>query len=1371
MRQTSLLGLVALLLCGLATGLHSAEDTSTDAAATADRARAMQMLPAKRFSASHPAALPEVLNSHLRRHAARYGHAVRACEAWSTSDLNAVLAELVQQGLADDGARSLLALYAQRGEPRRLRLSSLAAYSAAWQQEEELIDRLGAASREAQLLRAGKCYEASMLYIHGASSKVKQGLSTAFNVPLLPEGPLATLVTDHISAMRLTPTADPATSSPIDSNVLNTVQDQVVCVRCHVTPNATFSPRQYDVVVNGSHPLLRSPQVLRSAQGVLNATLDVGVARLSGGPLEFNVRAYNGGTPGPTLWVQPGDSIHVTLNNHLEAPDACQAGPSGAGPDSNFYRCPNTTNIHLHGLWVTPHDVFRGIGPGGRLTQTYSLTTDHAPGTNWYHPHFHGSVSLQLAMGMAGAVVVDDPPNSLPPALEALRSRDHVMLLQSIEYFNYTQDDINCPYEDGLSHCHNMDGAGSLATLRAFSSDALPLNMERRDPGYGYPIDGVYFLLNGQFQPVVTMQPGEYQRWRLVNGAHQASLSLSVPGCTVWLLSMDGVYLSSPRLKNTSYPLVLAPGARGDVAVSCAMPGLFELRSNENPDVWNLGAQEGFNTGVIALVNVSGPNLNMSAPTRLPSRPAYLQDLRPASVPAGNTRNVSWDLIRLINNTAGLTDVPIYGVSQQAFNASNPSRDCINARSGVQEWQLVNPIWICNASVTTCLSTMDRNAASGALLRDYQEPVTLSHGFHLHTFKFQVASDSNGGVSADYELGDWRDTVTTPLAGWVRIRWQPQTFEGVIPWHCHMSVHSDRGMIGASTVASQCPAAPNAVSRARAAAQARARPAMAHLASGNWEPRLGNFTWNVSTHSPAAQALFNEATMMAFGFARDAASATYLRALQADPTCAMCAWGVAYANGPFLNHPECSNATCGLGFEYAELAATLAANHSVTAAEAMLIRGMQQRYSQDPKANQTAHFMAYAQALNATALVHSDPTLAAFAAEAYMLLHCQDDGYHFNFPNGTPVPDLAWVIDLLGSYLFYPNTNDVLPGPRHPFVSHLYIHAVEPSGAGMGPNAAGRAFGVAQRLSSVLPNVTSLWQHLQHMPAHIFLRTGYYGLGVAANMIAHASDATWLNHSLVPYGPGHNLIFLIYCACMDGQSSTAIHYGEVVRQVYQAAPDRPDGPGADLAYNWPATTFVRFGSWDAILAADWFTMPRPFPYQQALAHYAIGLAQAHTGNVTGARASLQNLQRVQATLTGRAATYCRVANWTLGAAVARATGPAGVPTALSLLSTAVAEQMGWPYDEPPDFHQPIQQCLGQLQLELGNYSAAYDTFQANLAHYPNNGWALWGLLQAVQHLPYDPSRPSAASITTRLSAAWERADVPLTSACALIHFP
>ena len=49
---------------------------------------------------------------------------------------------------------------------------------------------------------------------------------------------------------------------------------------------------------------------------------------------------------------------------------------------------------------------------GGTLEYSYVIPHDHHSGTFWYHPHYHGSGGLQLAGGMAGAIIVLDREDS-----------------------------------------------------------------------------------------------------------------------------------------------------------------------------------------------------------------------------------------------------------------------------------------------------------------------------------------------------------------------------------------------------------------------------------------------------------------------------------------------------------------------------------------------------------------------------------------------------------------------------------------------------------------------------------------------------------------------------------------------------------------------------------------------------------------------------------------------------------------------------------------------------------------------------------------------------------------------------------------------
>ena len=96
--------------------------------------------------------------------------------------------------------------------------------------------------------------------------------------------------------------------------------------------------------------------------------------------------AYNGQIPGPTIRVDEGDLVKITLVNHL----------------------PTGTTLHSHGLQVPPEmDGPAGLNqepiePGGSFT--YEFVAKPA-GTRWYHSHT--DVSTQVALGLYGAFIVD----------------------------------------------------------------------------------------------------------------------------------------------------------------------------------------------------------------------------------------------------------------------------------------------------------------------------------------------------------------------------------------------------------------------------------------------------------------------------------------------------------------------------------------------------------------------------------------------------------------------------------------------------------------------------------------------------------------------------------------------------------------------------------------------------------------------------------------------------------------------------------------------------------------------------------------------------------------------------------------------------
>lgn len=146
---------------------------------------------------------------------------------------------------------------------------------------------------------------------------------------------------------------------------------------------------------------LTEPPVLRSRDGALRVELEAAQRELELAGRRATVLSFNGGLPGPTLRLRPGDRLRVTMVNRLSAP----------------------TNLHVHGLHVSPtgnsDNPFVTIGPGERFDYDYQLPGDHPPGTYWYHPHHHGGVAAQVFGGLYGAIIVADHP-SVPSTRERL---------------------------------------------------------------------------------------------------------------------------------------------------------------------------------------------------------------------------------------------------------------------------------------------------------------------------------------------------------------------------------------------------------------------------------------------------------------------------------------------------------------------------------------------------------------------------------------------------------------------------------------------------------------------------------------------------------------------------------------------------------------------------------------------------------------------------------------------------------------------------------------------------------------------------------------------------------------------------------------
>ncbi len=249
---------------------------------------------------------------------------------------------------------------------------------------------------------------------------------------------------------------------------------------------------------------LTEPKALRSRGGALQLTLTAaeGPTQIAG--RQATALTFNGGLPGPTLFIRPGDRVNVSVKNRLKEP----------------------TNLHVHGLHVSPQgnsdNMFVSIDPGSSFDYEYRLPLNHPPGVYWYHPHRHGTVATQVFGGLYGAIVVEDP-TPIPV------SRERVLVISDI----------------------TLDPSGTIPAASAID------RMIGRE--------GSLMLVNGQASPHLTARPGERERWRIINACISRYLRLRLDGQQLQLLGIDSGRFQQPH---DVTEVILAPGNRADLLVT-----------------------------------------------------------------------------------------------------------------------------------------------------------------------------------------------------------------------------------------------------------------------------------------------------------------------------------------------------------------------------------------------------------------------------------------------------------------------------------------------------------------------------------------------------------------------------------------------------------------------------------------------------------------------------------------------------------------------------------------------------------------------------------------------------------------------------------
>lgn len=478
---------------------------------------------------------------------------------------------------------------------------------------------------------------------------------------------------------------------------------------------------------------------------------------------------------------------------------------------------------------------------------------------------------------------------------------------------------------------------------------------------------------------------------------------------------------------------------------------------------------------------------------------------------------------------------------------------------------------------------------------------------------------------------------------------------------------------------------------------------------------LGTLHFPISTKSATAQAYFNEALALTYGFNHAEARRSFQAAQGLDPDCAMCFWGEALVLGPNINAPmdPAANEPALAAIARAQAVAAKASPR-----EQALIAALSARYSAEPAADRAKLDEAYAAELEKVAeRFPDDLDVATLYAEALMDLspwnYWADGG---KTPKGR-TPEIVQTLERV-----------LAANPDHFGAIHYYIHAVEAS------DRPERAVPFAERLAAQKLGAG----HLVHMPSHIFFRLGRYTESLELNRAAVAADEAYLAQTkaegIYPggYYP-HNIHFLLASAQMAGDGPTAIEAAEKLQATVSEDSARAMPAFVQPIKTAPLYAHAQFSPPEVVLA-----LPAPaedLPYVKAMWHYARGTAFAAKGDNEAAMAEARAITELRETADFAALVSGGVpapdslalARHSVLARVAQADGD--LQNAVREFEAAAEIEATLAYMEPPYWYYPVKQSLGAVLLMAGETERAEDVFRSSLATAPNNGWACFGLMQ------------------------------------------
>ncbi|WNI25097.1 multicopper oxidase family protein [Streptomyces sp. ITFR-16] len=313
----------------------------------------------------------------------------------------------------------------------------------------------------------------------------------------------------------------------------------------HGAPAGTTPPEGY---VDPAGPEVVAAERRRGTGPERKVSLTATATRLDlGGGRTVSSWAYGDRLPGKEVRVTAGDTLALTLANHL----------------------PQSTSMHWHGLALrndmdgVPGLTQRAVEPGADFTYRFTVPD---PGTYWFHPHS----GVQLDRGLYAPLIVDDPREPLSYDKEWV-----VVLDDWLDGVDGSTPDAVLDELTGGNGGHSGHAMPATPSAAGGPSRMLMGATSELLGGDAGDVAYPYYLVNGRTgddPSVFTAAPGDRIRLRIINAGGDTAFRIALGGHRMTVTHTDGF----PVRHTGTDALLLGMGERYDVLVT-AGDGVFPL--------------------------------------------------------------------------------------------------------------------------------------------------------------------------------------------------------------------------------------------------------------------------------------------------------------------------------------------------------------------------------------------------------------------------------------------------------------------------------------------------------------------------------------------------------------------------------------------------------------------------------------------------------------------------------------------------------------------------------------------------------------------------------------------------------------------------